>query len=143
MPPGRIIALDLGEKRVGVAVSDESGLTVRPLQALPRTNWKRLLRDVIATLESFDAKALVIGLPLSLDGTEKEAAEGVRRTARNFEMSVGRPVYLVDERLTSRAAEEELLERGYTRDRIAAEIDSASAAIILGDFLAERRRAQS
>jgi putative Holliday junction resolvase len=135
-PSGRLLALDLGEKRVGVAVSDELSITVRPLPFLSRTNWKKLLTAVADLLQDFDAKALVIGLPLNLDGTEGQAAAEAKRQARNFELSLKVPVFLQDERLTSRAAEETLRSTGHTGDDIRKRVDSEAAAIILRDFLA-------
>ena len=135
-PAGRLLALDLGEKRVGVAVSDELRLTVRPLPYLRRTNWKQLLGDVAALLQRFDARALVIGLPLGLEGAEGEAAGNVRRLARNFELSLKVPVFLQDERLTSRAAEESLRAGGLREECLRERVDSEAAAIILRDFLA-------
>ena len=133
---GRLLALDLGEQRVGVAVSDELRLTVRPLQALERTNWKKFLRDVAGLLSEFDAKALVIGLPLSLDGTVGTAAQEALRLARNFRLSLKVPVYLQDERLTSREAEDSLRSAGRRTEELRQLIDSAAAAIILRDFIA-------
>lgn len=133
---GRLLALDLGRKRVGVAVSDESRLVVSPLAPLYRTNWKQLLRDVTLTLRSFDARGLVIGLPLNMDGSEGPAAEEARRLAGNFEKSLDVPVYLQDERLTSRAAQEQLRAAGRSEAEVRALLDSESAAIILRDFLA-------
>ncbi len=124
---GRLLALDLGTKRVGVAVCDELRLTTRPLPALARTNWKKLLLRVRALVDEFAAVGLVIGLPLSLDGAENTAAEEARRVARNFGLSLQIPTYLQDERLTSREAAE-LLGR---QDRL----DSVAASLILRDFL--------
>jgi putative Holliday junction resolvase len=135
-PPGRLLALDLGEKRVGVAVSDELLITVRPLPLLSRTNWKQLLVAVADLLQGFDAKALVIGLPLNLDGTEGQAAREARRLARNFELSLKVPVYLQDERLTSREAEEALRVSGHSGHDLRRRVDSEAAAIILRDFIA-------
>jgi putative Holliday junction resolvase len=135
-PQGRLLALDLGEKRVGVAVSDELLITVRPLPYLSRTNWKQLLVAVADLLQSFDAKALVIGLPLNLDGTEGRAAAEARRQAGNFELSLKVPVYLQDERLTSREAEEALRASGRTGSDLRRQVDSEAAAIILRDFIA-------
>ena len=137
---GRLLALDLGQKRVGVAVSDELCVTVRPLETLRRTNWKQLLRAVAETLESFDARGLVIGLPLQMDGTEGEAAQEARRLARNFELSLNVPVYLQDERLTSLEAEAELRAARYTETERRARVDGESAAIILRDFIGHERR---
>jgi putative Holliday junction resolvase len=140
-PPGRLLALDLGEKRVGVAVSDELRLTARPLPALVRANWKRLLREVSALLAEFDARALVVGLPLSLDGTEGTAAQGARRLARNFSLSLDVPVYLQDERLTSHEASENLRAAGHSDQALRRQLDSEAAAIILRDFLADQPKA--
>ena len=141
---GRLLALDLGHKRVGMAVSDELCLTVRPLATLRRTNWKQLLRHVSDALQSFDAQALVIGLPLRMDGTEGSAAQAARRTARKFELSLKVPVYLQDERLTSLEAEESLRAAGFADDDLRRErVDSESAAIILRDFIERVRGASS
>ncbi|MCA1634137.1 MAG: Holliday junction resolvase RuvX [Acidobacteria bacterium] len=133
--PGRILSLDLGTKRVGVAVCDELRLTVRPLQALQRTNWKRLLLAISELCEQFDAESLVIGLPLRLDGTEGDAAREAYRIARNLRLSLKLPVHLQDERLTSKEAEAALREEGYRRGEIKSRLDSEAAAIILRDFL--------
>jgi putative Holliday junction resolvase len=139
-PGRRLLALDLGSKRVGVAVSDENWITVRPLQAVPRKSWKELLRAVSEIAGSFDAQALVLGLPLSLDGTEGEAAAEARRLARNFGLSLDIPVFMQDERLTSREAEERLMSEGRSVESLRDEVDSRAAAIILEDFISSRMR---
>ncbi|HYX43250.1 MAG TPA: Holliday junction resolvase RuvX, partial [Pyrinomonadaceae bacterium] len=97
---------------------------------------KKLLREVKDLREQFDARGVVIGLPLRLDGTEGDAAQEARRIARNLELSLAVPVYLQDERLTSREAEAALREEGYVGDEVKARVDSAAAALILRDFLA-------
>lgn len=135
---GRVMALDLGHRRVGVAISDEHGISVRALAPIKRTNWKQLLRDVSAIVRCFDAQALVIGLPLRLDGTEADAALEARRLARNFEKSLSLPIYLQDERLTSREAEEILRAQGNDGQNLRNKVDGESAAIILRDFLNRR-----
>lgn len=137
-PAGRLLALDLGRKRVGVAVSDEQQIAVRPLKGLPRTNWKALLRAVNEIVESFDAQALVVGLPLSMDGTEGSAAQEARRLARNFELSLRVPVFLEDERLTSREAEKLLRDEGHSDESLRERVDGEAAAIILRDFISRR-----
>jgi putative holliday junction resolvase len=139
-PKGRLLALDLGAKRVGVAVSDELQITVRPLAHLRRTNWKQLLRNVSDALNRLDAQALVIGLPLKLDGSEGEAAREARRLARNFQLSLSVPVYLHDEKLTTRAADESLRDEGLNDARRRERLDSTAAAIILSDFIANLER---
>ena len=134
--PGRIVAIDPGAKRVGVAISDELRVAVRPLPAIPRGNWKQLLRAVTEVIESFAARALVIGLPLRLDGTEGASAAAARELAAKFRFSLRIPVYLQDERLTTFAARENLKEEGHGKREIGKLLDSESAAIILRDFLA-------
>ena len=69
-------------------------LTVRPLPALHQTNWKELLRAVSVIVRRFDAKGLVIGLPLNFDGTESAAAQKARKRAKDFELSLNLPVFL-------------------------------------------------
>jgi putative Holliday junction resolvase len=130
-----ILALDPGEKSVGAAVSDEKLITIKRLPPLKRSNWKKLLQDVLSLIERFDVKTIVIGLPLSLDGTEGEAAQNVRRLARNLARSLSIPVFLQDERLTSFEAMENLRAEGKRREDIPALIDGEAAALILRDFL--------
>ena len=137
---GRLLAIDLGAKRVGLAVTDELQLTVTPLERLERSNWKDLLRRVAALVESYDARALIIGFPLNIDGSYGPAAEDALRSAENFRKSLNVPVFLEDERLTSVAAESEMKHRGMASDEIMRRVDSESAAIILRDFLSTRRQ---
>jgi putative Holliday junction resolvase len=135
MPSGRLLAIDLGAKRVGIAVSDELRMTVTALERLERRSWKDLLRRVAAVIESYDARALIVGLPLNLDGTKGPAAEEAARIAENFRKSLNVPVFLQDERLTSLAAESEMRAEGASQAQIEQRIDSESAAIILRDFI--------
>jgi putative Holliday junction resolvase len=135
---GRLVALDLGAKRVGVAVSDESQIAVTPLPFIERRSWKDLLRRVAAIIEGYDARGLVIGLPLGLDGSDGEAAQEARRLAENFRRSLNVPVYLQDERLTTFAAEDKLKSEGVRPEGIENRIDSESAALILRDFMEQK-----
>lgn len=130
-----ILALDVGEKLVGAAISDEKLITIKRLPPLKRSNWKKLLQDVLALIERFDARTIVIGLPLALDGTHGDAAANVERLAQNLARSVALPVYLQDERLTSVEAMENLKAEGKRRDEIPALVDGEAAAMILRDFL--------
>ena len=132
---GRIISLDLGTKRIGVAVCDELQITVRPLFTLKRIGWKKLLLQIKDILAEFDAQALVLGLPYNFDGTESEMSEEARRLARNFSLSLEIPVFLQDERATSYAARGELWKRGYSGREMLEKIDGEAAAYILSDFL--------
>jgi putative Holliday junction resolvase len=132
---GRIVALDPGTKRVGVAVCDELRFTTRPLPNITRTSWKKLLLEVKNILAELDAKALVIGLPLRSDGGESEMSEEARSMARRFSLSLDIPVYLQDERVTSYEAKSRLWQRGLDVKESRSQVDSEAAAIILSDFL--------
>jgi putative Holliday junction resolvase len=134
-PTGRLLALDLGTRRVGVAVCDERRVTVSPLPPLARQSWKKLVREIAELVERFDAKAVVVGLPLRLDGTEGDSAAEARRLARNLSLTLALPVRLQDERMTSRDAEGLMRETGLNSYEMAARVDSAAAAIILRDFI--------
>lgn len=134
-PTGPVLALDLGEKLVGAAISDELLITTKPLAPLKRSSWKKLLQDVRDLVEGFDAQTIVVGLPLNMDGTEGDAAQRVRQLAFNLARSVAQPVYLQDERLTSFEATENLKAEGVKPEDMPAVIDGAAAALILRDFL--------
>lgn len=134
-----ILALDLGSKRVGAAVSDALSISITPLDVIPRTNWKQLLRDVENLVRRFDAQTLVIGLPLKLNGSLGDAAILTRQTALKFAQSLKLPVYLQDERLTSTEAEESLRTAGVRAEQIRKRVDSEAAALILRDFLASHQ----
>ena len=133
--PGRLIAIDLGAKRVGVAISDELRVTARPLDVIQRRSWKDLLSRVAAIIETYDARGLVIGLPLNLAGTEGPVAADARRIAENFRRSLSVPVFLQDERLTTLAAQSKMQLEGLNSQEIEDRIDSESAAVILRDFI--------
>ena len=132
---GPILALDLGEKLVGAAISDERLVTTKRLPPLKRSNWKKLLQDVRGLVEHFDARIIVVGLPLRLDGTDGDAAKNARRIAANLAKSIDLPVYLQDERLTSLEAMANLKAEGLKPDEIPGLIDGEAAATILRDFL--------
>jgi putative holliday junction resolvase len=132
---GPVLSLDLGSKRVGTAVSDPTLVAITRLKYIRRSNWKQLLLDVRDLIRRLDVKTLVIGLPLSLDGSERSAAAGCRDAALKFARSLDVPIYLQDERLTSVAAQERLAAAGLSATEIADRVDSESAAIILGDFI--------
>jgi putative Holliday junction resolvase len=134
-PRAPIVALDLGEKRVGIAVSDALSISIARLDPLYRTNWKQLLRDVEELVRRFDAQTLVIGLPLRLNGSTGDAALQIQALALKFARSLRVPVYLQDERLSSVEAEENLRAEGRSGEDVSALIDSEAAAIILRDFL--------
>ena len=132
---GRIVALDPGTKRIGVAVCDEQRVVTRPLPVIQRTSWKKLLLQVKDILAGFDAVALVVGLPYNFDGSESEMTAEARDMARKFELSLELPVYLQDERATTYEARGRLWKAGFEGEKMRAVVDSEAASIILSDFL--------
>lgn len=135
VPLGRILALDPGTKRCGVAICDELRITTRPLDLIERTSWKKLLSNIKRLVSDFDAKALVVGLPLESDGSESEMSAEARRMVDKFKISLTVPVFLQDERVTSYEAKRRLWERGVDLKESRRLVDSEAAAIILSDFL--------
>lgn len=135
--PGRLLALDLGAKRIGLAVCDEWRLTVRPLPPIQRRSWKNLLNQIKEQVQLLEVAGIVIGLPLNLDGSEGQAAKQARETAEKFRLSLDVPVYLEDERLTTEEAKSRL--RIANVNDAERQIDSAAAAIILEGFLSRKR----
>ena len=135
---GRLLALDVGMKHIGVAVSDELQFTVRPVAVIERKSWKKVLKQVVAFLDEFDAVGLVLGLPYNTDGSESEMSQEARRLARNFSLSINLPIFLQDERLTSYEAKGYLTKLGLSKEEIWDRVDSEAAAIILSDFLSLR-----
>jgi putative Holliday junction resolvase len=134
-PEGRILSLDPGTKRCGVAVCDELRVTTRPLPVIARKSWKKLLLSIKDLVSEFDAKALVIGLPLNTDGTESEMSAEARDMARKFTLSLDIPVFLQDERITSYEAKSRLWAEGMSLTESRNLVDSEAASIILADFL--------
>ncbi len=137
---GRLLALDLGTKHIGVAISDELQFTVRPVCVIERSSWKKFLKQIISFLEEFDAVGLVLGLPLNFDGSESEMSVEARRLARNISLSVKVPVFLQDERVSSYDAKGYLTKLGLSEKEIWERVDSEAAAIILSDFIALRNQ---
>ncbi|CAN5723502.1 Holliday junction resolvase RuvX [soil metagenome] len=139
-PKGRLLSLDIGMKRIGIAVSDELQFTVRHVCVLERKSWKKVLKQIIAYLEEFDAVGLVLGLPYNFDGSESEMTKEARRLARNFSLSLDVPVFLQDERVSTYEARGNLWKRGLSEKEMRERVDSEAAAIILGDFIEVRNQ---
>ena len=132
---GRLVAIDPGTKRVGIAVCDEHRVIARPLPVIQRTSWKKLLLQIKNTLAEFDAVALVVGLPYNFDGTESEMSAEARDMASKCSLSLEVPVYLQDERATTYEARGRLWRAGVEGEKQRALVDSEAATIILTDFL--------
>ena len=135
----RVLAVDFGEKRIGLAVSDDSGRVVVPVGAVRRTSDARAVSDVARAAKEREVSRLVVGLPRSLDGREGLLARRARNFARRLEDASGLPVDLHGEALTSVEADRDLREAGLSGPRRAAARDAEAAAHLLRDWLAAHR----
>jgi putative Holliday junction resolvase len=135
----RVLGLDLGSKRIGVAVSDRSGTIASPLVVLERGRSRAVDHTRIAELvRAEEAERVVVGLPVSLSGADGPAARAARKEAAALATVVGVPVETHDERLTTVTAERRLAERGVRGQRRRAVVDKAAAAVILQSWLDAR-----
>lgn len=131
----RIAALDPGDVRIGVAVSDELGMLAHPRAAIDARRERRALEELARLAEDEAIERFVVGLPLDMRGVEGARAEKARAFATRVAEATGRPVELVDERLTTVEASRRLREAGAGGRRGKGRIDSASAAVLLQAWL--------
>lgn len=135
----RVLAIDFGERRIGLAVSDESGLLAVPVGVLPRRSDARAVEDVLAAAREREAGLLVVGLPLRPGGGgESPFAARARSFARKLAAASKLKVELHDEALTSAAAESALRAAGLSRERRSDALDAEAAAELLRDWLSCR-----
>lgn len=130
---GRVLAIDYGHKRVGLALSDESRQLASPLKPLQRTS--ELLTQLQKLCTEHTVELMVVGYPLRLDGSVGEAARNVEQFAEKLKATVGIAVELVDERLSTSEAQKAMIEGGASRKRRKEMIDSVAAAMFLQTFL--------
>ena len=136
----RYLALDVGSKRIGVAVSDELGLTAQPLLTLERRrNPREDLRSIARLCRRYEVAAIVVGNPLSLDGKITPQAAKIQSFAAELGELTSLPIHLWDERLTSHEAHQILYESGHTRQTHRRVVDQVAATLILQSFLDEER----
>ena len=131
----RILGLDVGEKRIGVALSDPLGLTAQRLTVLERSGGHADLDAVCALMTKHQATAVVVGLPLTLKGTRGPQAERAVSFAQALQRQSAVPVHLVDERLTTVQGERALLATDASRRRRKELIDQVAAQLILQQYL--------
>ena len=134
----RIAALDVGDARIGVAVSDELGLTTRGIGVVRRQGGTRDLDAVARLIAPYDPERLVVGLPLNMDGTEGPRAAKTRRFADRIAAHTGLPIDFWDERLTTVEAEAILRETGVRARGRRGRVDQVAAAGIHRAYLAGR-----
>jgi len=137
--PGRIMALDVGGRRIGVALSDTTRVLASPLTTLRAEPRDRVIAQIAALVAQHEVAEVVVGLPLTLSGEVGPQAQTVQTFADELRRAVDVPLHLFDERLTSVAAERMMIDMGIKPERRKARIDEVAASIILQDFLETRR----
>ncbi len=136
----RLLSIDPGEKRIGVAISDPLALTAQGLETIAFTNLEQALERIATLCEEYGVDKLIVGNPLKLDGSRGKAAELASDLARRLEQKTGLTVVMVDERLTSSNAEKILLTDGVKRKKRRAVKDKLAAALILETYMAGIKR---
>lgn len=135
----RVLAVDPGSKRVGVAVSDPSGTIAQALATVPAEPSETLAQRLASIAGEQEAGRIVVGLPLRLDGSEGPEAKSARSLADQLRRAARVPVELVDERLTTAQAERAMIEAGARRSRRRESVDQVAAALLLQSHLDRRR----
>jgi len=138
----RLFGLDLGEKTIGVALSDVLLTVATPLETLARRKFSLDAEDLIALIKKHGVGGLVIGLPLNMNGTEGPSAQSARAFARNFLAKHDMPILFWDERLSTAAVTRTLIEADVSRAKRKDVVDKMAASFILQgvlDFLARKK----
>jgi putative Holliday junction resolvase len=141
-PPGRILALDVGARRIGLAVSDPLGITAQGLETLQRKNKRTDLERLAAVIEKYGVQEIVVGYPLHMSGNPGAQSLKVAGFAEDLRRHFPLPVHLWDERLTSAEANRLLRETDMSIRRRGEVVDRMAATLILQSFLAHRASMQ-
>lgn len=139
-PYRRILALDVGEKRIGLAVSDPLGVTAQGLGVLTRRDWSQDLSRLLELVRPYDIREIVVGLPRHLDGRPGNQAEAVLALARALGEALGAEVNTWDERWSTAEAERLLIAADLSRKRRRRVVDQVAATLILQAYLDWKRQ---
>lgn len=135
--PGRLLGLDVGGKRIGVAISDEMGIIASPVAMVLRSATSG--REIQDHMTRLGAVRVIVGLPVGMSGREGPQAKDVRDFIDSIAASVGLPVEYWDERLTTSIAEKYLIANGSRREKRKQQVDAVAAAVILQGYLDSRQ----
>jgi putative holliday junction resolvase len=139
MTPGRILALDLGKRRIGLALSDELGITAQGLETLQRTNLREDLERLAKLASGHNVSLILMGNPLHMSGHAGRGAAHAREFGERLEAVTGIPIQLWDERLTTVQAQRVLRESGISIEKRAKAVDRLAAVILLESYLDSRQ----
>jgi len=131
----RTLGVDYGARRVGLAVSDELGMMAMPLDILPVQSSKQVIRDLLRLCQEKQVAAIVVGLPLNMDGSRGPAVEAVDRFVQELRQQGRLPVEVWDERMSSRQVERMLIDSDVSRSRRKGLVDKLAAQVILQSYL--------
>lgn len=129
------LALDIGETRIGIAISDRTGRVAMPLKVMPAQDVVALSRPFRMLVEDHEPDILVCGLPRTLAGEEGPQAERVKEVALGVSLSLGLPLHFVDERMSSREAKRILREQGLSEKQMRGKVDMVAASLFLQAWL--------
>ena len=132
----RVLAIDYGTKRIGVALSDELGWTAQPLETLNRRTLDWDIAHIASLVGTYEVRQVLLGFPLQLDGREGPAIQAMREFQVRLEQGVPVPVILWDERLTTKSAEDLLIAADVSRKKRKGIVDRIAASILLQSYLA-------
>ena len=139
MQPPRILAIDYGRKRIGLALSDELAITAQPLDVLIHQNRRDDIRRLREICHKHGVRFILVGHPLHITGEAGEMAAEAARFAARLRRELGVEVELADERLTSWEAKQTIVEINSAGDRKNAPVDAIAAAILLREYLDKKR----
>ena len=137
--PGRVMALDVGGRRIGVALSDTTRVLASPLTTLRAEPRDRVLSEIVALVQRHEVVEVVVGLPLTLSGEIGPQAHAIQLFVERLKGVLTAPIHMFDERLTTVAAERMMIDLGMKPEQRRARIDEVAASIILQDFLDSKR----
>ncbi|MHB1102150.1 MAG: Holliday junction resolvase RuvX [Devosia sp.] len=137
---GKLLGLDLGTKTIGVAVSDGMRYSATPLETIKRQKFTQDAERIVQLIAENEAVAVILGLPLNMDGSEGPRAQSTRAFARNLAQKIAIPMAFWDERLSTSAVTRTLIEADVRRDRRAEVVDKLAASYILQGALERLRR---
>lgn len=137
------MGLDVGERRLGVSVSDELNLTAQPLRLIRRTSVEKDLAEILRIASEYSVGAIVVGMPLMMDGTVGPQARKVERFMERLRLKTSIPIEEWDERLSTVAVTRVLIEGDVTRKKRKDVVDQLSASYILQGYLDRKRASQT
>ncbi len=137
---GRVLGLDVGDRWIGVALSDPLGILASPLTRVERTDDEAAVKAIADLVRKHEARAVVAGLPYSMDGNVGQQAVRVQDFLRKLAQSLSVPIQTSDERLSTVVATQGMIEAGASRESRKGKIDAAAAALILQWYLDRLRQ---